>query len=314
MEKITIIIPVYNAAATLDDCVRAVLYQTWRELKLILVNDGSQDNSSLICDRFAAEDSRVRVFHQENRGVSAARNLGLAHADGTYITFLDADDVVPADYLEVLHTACADADVAVCDVVSIQDGLELMRFTLEPCVLSQTEALDLLLSRRKINSGPCAKLFRREVLEGLNFPSMKAYEDILFVRDAFCRVRRIAATNRTEYRYIQNPAGAMSGFFKAPSMDIVRATDDLLAFIVSRRDLSQETFYITASHLMQYAMPLAGTADGRSFVQASRKLYRKYLGELLRCSAFPRKEKIVFLLFVCGWLYAEHRLTWIGGA
>lgn len=311
MEKITIIIPVYNAAATLESCVRAVLDQTRRELELILVNDGSADGSGVLCDSFT--DPRVQVFHQENRGVSAARNLGLSQADGAYITFLDADDVVPADYLEVLHTACSDADVAVCDVVSIQDGRELTRFTLEPCVLSQTEALDLLLTRRKINSGPCAKLFRREVLEGLTFPPLKAYEDILFVRDAFCRARHIAATNRTEYRYIQNPAGAMSSFFKAPSMDIIRATDDLLAYIVGRRELNPETFYITASHLMQYAMPLAGRSEGRSFVQESRKLYRKYLGELLRCSAFPTKEKIVYLLFVFGWLYTDRRLIRIGG-
>lgn len=313
MEKITIIIPVYNATATLGSCVRAVLSQTWQELELILVNDGSQDGSGALCDRFALEDPRIRVFHQENKGVSAARNLGLSQARGAFVTFLDSDDVIPTDYLAVLHSACRNADIAVCDVVSIQDGRELTRFTHPDAVLTQTEALGFLLTRRKINSGPCAKLFRREVLEGLTFPPLKAYEDILFVREAFCRARRIATTDCTEYRYIQNPTGAMSSFLKAPSTDIIRATDSLLEFIGSRRDLSPETFYITASHLMQYAMPLIRIPEGRSFVSASRKLYRKYLRELLRCSAFPVKEKIVFLLFVCGWLYVDRRLIWIGG-
>ena len=306
MEKITIIIPVYNAAATLEDCVRAVLDQTRRELELILINDGSRDGSAELCDGF--NDPRIRVFHQENRGVSAARNLGLSHATGAYITFLDADDVVPADYLEVLHTACSDADVAVCDVVSIQDDRELARFTLEPCILSQTEALDLLLTRRKINSGPCAKLFRREVLEGLTFPPLKAYEDILFVRDAFCRARRIAATNRTEYRYIQNPAGAMSSFFKAPSADIIRATGELLEFIGTRPELSPETVYITASHLLQYVIDSARADSGRDFIQQARKLYCGFLSQLLGCPAFSWKEKVVYSLFVCGWLYSNKKL------
>ena len=303
MERISVIIPVYNAAATLPATVRGVLAQTYADLELLLINDGSTDGSGAVCDGFA--DPRVWVFHQENQGVSAARNLGLSHAGGEYITFLDADDIVPADYLQVLYDACRNADIAVCDVVSIQDDQELARFTHPDAVLTQREALDFLLTRRRINSGPYAKLFRRDVLEGLTFPPLKAYEDILFIREAFCRANRIAVTDRTEYRYIQNPAGAMSSFFKAPSADIIRATDALLEFIGNRRDLSPETFYITASHLMQYAMPAAQNPEGREFVLLSRKLYRKYWRQLLACPAFPWKEKIAFSLFILGWLYGR---------
>jgi glycosyltransferase involved in cell wall biosynthesis len=301
MEQISAIIPVYNAEATLPTTVPAVLGQSYVDIELILVNDGSKDSSGAVCDSF--DDPRIRVFHQENRGVSAARNLGLTQASGAYITFLDADDIVPPDYLQILYDACQEADIAVCDVVSIQDDQELTRFTHPDAVLTQREALDFLLTRRRINSGPCAKLFRREVLAGLQFPPMKAYEDILFVREAFCHAERIAVTDRTEYRYIQNPAGAMSGFFKAPSADIIRATDALLEFIVSRQDLSPDCFYITASHLMQYAMPAAQNPEGRDFFRQSRKLYRKYWGQLLTSPAFPWKEKLVFSLFILGWLY-----------
>ena len=301
MERISVIIPVYNAADTLSATVQAVLGQTYANLELILVNDGSRDASGAVCDSFA--DPRVRVFHQENQGVSAARNLGLSQATGEYITFLDADDIVPADYLQVLYDACRDADIAVCDVVSIQDGREKNRFTHPKAILTQREALDFLLTRRRINSGPYAKLFRRDVLEGLTFPPLKAYEDILFIREAFCCADRIAVTDRTEYRYIQNPAGAMSSFFKAPSPNIIRATDALLEFIDSRPDLSPECFYITASHLMQYAMPAAQNPEGRDFVLQSRKLYRKYWRQLLACSSCPWKEKLVYSLFILGWLY-----------
>jgi hypothetical protein len=179
--------------------------------------------------------------------------------------------------------------------------------------LSQTEAINFLLTRRGINSGPCAKLFRREVVDGLSFPPLKAYEDILFVRDAFCRAERIAVTDRTEYRYIQNPAGAMSSFVKAPSADIIKASADLMAFLATRTDLSPETFYITASHLLQYVLPAAQMAESRHFVRQARALYRRFWMQILTCVAIPWKEKIVFSLFICGLLYADRTIKWIGG-
>lgn len=311
--KISIIIPIYNGAQFLAHTIHCLQGQTCRNFEVLLIDDGSTDQTAQICLYAAAEDLRFLYFHQENRGVSAARNLGLSQAKGDYITFLDADDIVPEDYLSVLYDACQNADIAVCDVVSIQDGREISRFTHPDGVLSQREALDFLLTRKRINSGPCAKLFCREVVEGLTFPPLKAYEDILFVRDAFCRAKRIAVTDRSEYRYIQNPAGAMSGFFKAPSADIIRASDDLMTFIGTRPDLNPETFYITASHLMQYVLPAAGMPEGRDFVRRSRELYRRFQKQILGCPAFPWKEKIVFLLFTCGWLYANHAIKRIGG-
>lgn len=307
MNRISVIIPVYNAETTLSACVRAVLAQTYADLELILINDGSRDNSGSVCSSFS--DGRIRVFHQENQGVSAARNLGLAQATGAFITFLDADDLVPPDYLQVLHDACKNADIAVCDVVSIQDCREIVRFTHPDAVLTQAEALNFLLTRRKINSGPCAKIFRWETVNGLKFPPMKAYEDILFVQEAFCRAERIAVTNRTEYRYIQNPDGAMGGFLREPSHDVGQATELLLNFIESRPDLSPTCFYITASHLMQYVFSTAGKPESRTFVKQARAIYRRHWRKLLSCPAFPWKEKIVYSLFILGWLYDHRMLT-----
>lgn len=303
METISVVIPVYNAEKTLSTCVEAILEQTYGDLELILVDDGSGDGSGALCDRIAATDSRVRVFHQMNQGVSAARNLGLAKANGEYITFLDADDIVPANYLEILCETCQNADIAICDVVSLCGEIELTRFTHQEGLLNQSEALELLLTRRKINSGPCAKLYRRSIVEGLKFPPLKAYEDILFVRDAFCRAEQIAVTDRTEYRYIQNPEGAMSSFGKAPSADIVRASESLLEFIGKRPDLSPKTFYITASHVMQYVQNAVTNPNGGEFLHHARAFYRRYILQLLRCPAFPWKEKIVYSLFACGWIY-----------
>jgi glycosyltransferase involved in cell wall biosynthesis len=309
---ISVIIPIYNAEQYLARTVACLRAQTYTDFEVLLVNDGSTDDSAAICAEAAGTDARFRVLAQENGGVSAARNNGLAHSEGEYITFLDADDEIPADYLGMLHQALVsnDCDAAVCDVVVVDNGRETVRFTLPPQQLTQRQALNHLLTRQCINSGPCAKLFRKEVLDGLTFPALKAYEDILFVVEALCRCNRIATTNRTEYRYIQNTGSAMSAFAKMPSGDIVTASGRLMDFIVTRTELDARCFYITASHLMQYVLPLSERtgAEVKSFITAAQKVYAHHSRNIRRCAAFPWKEKIMYLLFAHGWLYHDKKI------
>lgn len=132
VKPILIIIPVYNAEKTLSRCVDSILSQIYHDFTLILVDDGSQDGSGKICDGYAEKDSRIKVIHKENGGVSSARNAGLAISAGEYITFLDADDTVPNDYLSCLYDCITAnrADIAVCDVAFIRNGTEAMAFFL----------------------------------------------------------------------------------------------------------------------------------------------------------------------------------------
>ena len=109
MPEISVIVPVYRAEAFLRKCTESILAQTMGELEVLLIDDGSPDGSGALCDQIAGEDSRVRVFHKENGGVSSARNLGMAQARGTYLSFVDADDWLPADALETLYRALREA-------------------------------------------------------------------------------------------------------------------------------------------------------------------------------------------------------------
>lgn len=300
---ISVIIPIYNASATIGGIFENLLQQTGQDFEVIMVDDGSTDDSADLCQHIARKDTRFRYIHQTNAGVSAARNRGLQEAVGDFITFLDADDMIPPNYLQELLRTCEGADIAVCDVAVREGEIEVKRFTHSPCLLSRAEALNALLTRQTVNSGPYAKLFRREVLSSLIFPPLKAYEDILFVKDAFAKAQHIAVTNQTEYMYIQNPTGAMSGFIRSPSLDIIKATDELLSFIHTYGKLDPKTFYITASHLMQYVQPLIDkpAVDNSEFIRKAQQLYRKYKMQILCCPAFPWKEKVVYLAFAYGW-------------
>ena len=299
---ISVIIPIYNAAMYLPEMLRCLSEQTERDLEIILVNDGSTDESADICLDAAQEDPRICYVYQENAGVSAARNRALAKASGDYIAFLDADDSIDSTYFEHLLGTCVSADIAVCDVsVETRSGRRLSIFSAGDQSLTALHAMELLLTRQKINSGPCGKMFRREIIADLQFPPLRAYEDILFVRDAFARANIVASTSQTVYHYYQNSGSAMDQQRKTPSLDVAAATSDLLEYIVGHSELDPRCFYITVSHLYQYVLGLdRSTPKGKEFVHAVRRLYRKFWTSIVKCPAFPWKEKILYLLFVSG--------------
>ena len=299
---ISVIIPIYNAAMYLPEMLRCLSEQTERDLEIILVNDGSTDESADICLAAAQEDPRIWYVYQENAGVSAARNRALAKASGDYIALLDADDSIDSTYFEQLLGTCVSADISVCDVsVETRSGRRLSIFSAGDQRLTALRAMELLLTRQKINSGPCGKMFRREIIADLQFPPLKAYEDILFVRDAFARANIVASTSQTAYHYYQNSGSAMDQQRKTPSLDVVAATSDLLEYIVGHSALDPRCFYITVSHLYQYVLGLdRSTPKGKEFVHAVRRLYRKFWTSIVKCPAFPWKERILYLLFAGG--------------
>ena len=255
------------------------------------------------------------MFAQNNQGAFAARNLGLEKSKGQYIAFLDADDVIDENYLEVLFKYCRHAEITVCDVSVYKKNMESFRFTSSDSRITQSQALNKLLIRQEINSGPCGKLFQRKIIQDIKFPPLRVYEDILFVMKAFCKSKQIAITNETTYYYIQEDTGTMGNNRKSPSLDIVTATAEIMKFITSRSDLEAKCFYITISHLFQYALPLTISNQYKEceFTCETRKLYTKYMKQILKCSAIPWKEKVLFYLYAHNWIYTDGRIKKIKG-
>lgn len=297
---ISIIIPLYNPGERLKKMLDCICNQELWDYEVILVDDGSTDGSGALCDTFAEKDHRFKVVHQDNKGVAAARNRGIAVSSGCYVVFLDADDEIPKNYLSVLHKTAIEtkADIVVCDVSVINEGNESYRFSLEPHCLSKTEALNYLLARKRINTGPCGKLFKRGVIDSLRFPRLRAYEDIIFVRDTFDRSLIICTTNETEYRYISNTSGTMERFIKCPSVDIISASEDLVCYIEKHPELSPRCMYTTLSHLYQYIREDKSVdEDVRLFNNCIKAVFKRHWKSIAKCSAFTWKEKLLFLMF-----------------
>ncbi len=216
MPQISVIIPVYKVEAYLRRCVDSILAQTFQDFELILVDDGSPDNCPAICDEYAAKDSRIRVIHQANGGLSAARNTGIDAAAAEYFLFCDSDDVLHPECLQILLSCIQKTgakialgefdrfhEVAVTrDCFSAWDGTYMIKSNVETlnCLFDGRESLHSLVSS-------CGKLFRRDLFTDIRFPVGRLFEDEFTTYQLYYRAERIAFTGITLYYYFVNPNG-----------------------------------------------------------------------------------------------------------
>lgn len=212
---ISVIVPVYNVETYLPQCLDSLKAQTWKNLEIILVDDGSTDGSPAICDAAAAQDARIRVIHQKNGGLSAARNAGVDAARGEWIGFVDSDDYVAADMFEKLYHAAADqqAQIAVCPYAYVTpEGKPLDRTSpiTRDEVLTREEALNRLTIQKNwyYVTAP-NRLYRRELFDKVRFPAGRIHEDEWTAHLFYEQCERVAVLKEPLYYYVQREGSIM---------------------------------------------------------------------------------------------------------
>lgn len=210
--KISAVIPVYNAEKFIGDCIESVLRQTFQDWELLLVDDGSTDSSLIICNYYAQTDTRIRVFHQENRGVSAARNFGIECAKGDYIQFLDADDTIDIEYMENLYKGVADFDADICvgnaAMVYARDGtiISERKSEIQAGLFTLWEFLQFYPQyvRNCLFGASWNKLYKRSILleNSIRFDvNLKNNEDTRLNYDYLLNCNTVYVSNRPYYNY-----------------------------------------------------------------------------------------------------------------
>lgn len=236
MQKISVIVLIYNVESYLHQCIDSILAQTYTDFELILVDDGSTDHCGVICDEYAQKDDRVRVIHQEYLGVSAARNTGVDAVKGEYIVFVDSDDVVLDTYLEtLLNVALAQqADISVCGMITFADGTTP---NLNPCqdvsveVMTGRDAcLSIYRMDGKVPVMAWGKLYRTSLFDGIRYPVGRIHEDDATTPRVLYRAKRVALSSEQLYLYRQRAGSIMGATFSAKRFDIIPAIDGNLAF------------------------------------------------------------------------------------
>jgi glycosyltransferase involved in cell wall biosynthesis len=237
MELISVIIPVYNVAACLARCVESVIGQTYGNLEIILVDDGSTDRSGAMCDQFAARDSRIRVIHKPNGGLSDARNAGIDIARGEYLTFIDSDDSVECDYVAYLYElVCAyGTKMSICSHrVVYENGTVLEKQTGERGSLDRKVVLERILYDEDIDLSAWAKLYHRSLFDSIRFPVGRLFEDAATTYRFVYESGQIALGSVSKLNYMIRGNSISNAGFTRKKMDLITSTAEMAAFCVEK--------------------------------------------------------------------------------
>lgn len=227
--KISVIIPVYNVEKYLKRCLDSVVTQTYKNLEIILVDDGSTDNSGKICDEYAAKDKRIIVIHKENGGLSDARNKGLDICTGDYISFIDSDDWIDLNYFDVLlkNLLEYDVDIACCDYLRTDKYEQNNDVSIENAqIFIDEKILEIYLEKELVSA--CDKLYRKEKFYDVRFPLKKVNEDISTIFLVFTKSRSIAYIDKNLYFYFRNTNSITKSKFSIKNLDLLHAWNEVL--------------------------------------------------------------------------------------
>lgn len=228
MELVSIIIPVYKVERYLDGCVQSIVNQTYKNIEIILIDDGSPDSCPVLCDKWAALDRRIRVIHKSNGGLSDARNCGLAAAHGAYISFIDSDDWVQKDFIQVMYeTMLQDqSDVVECGVQFVKEDHTVLRTRScehDHITTDRVEALRRLVLEKGVYQTVWNKLYRSEVIKDTLFEVGKYHEDDFWTYQVLKRIHRMTILAKPMYCYLQRQQSIMGSSYSLKRLDGLEA-------------------------------------------------------------------------------------------
>ena len=314
---ISIIVPVYNVEQFLPKCVDSILNQTYRNLEVILVDDGTKDASNVICDAYAAKDSRVRVIHKENGGLSSARNAGIEIARGEYLGFVDSDDWVERETYEILLAVARKYEAKlVCggryDVDAATGARNVGLCPAKEEVVSAETFVGRIFLWDNVDSAACDKLFHRSLFQEVRFPFGKVCEDVPTIYRLALDAGNVALCHKPLYNYYHRPNSITTAKVSEKTFHFAEHTKEIYAFICKHYPaLKDRAAYFrvrSLTHSIQ-SVELAEEESQKHFAskcrQEQREL-RKFIGFILRAPWFTTRDRIRNILMSVG-LYRQFR-------
>ncbi len=302
---ISVIVPVYKVENYLDRCVKSIIDQTYSNLEIILVDDGSPDKCPAMCDAWAEVDDRIRVIHKKNGGLSDARNKGIYAAIGEYIAFIDSDDWIAPEMIENLLTVMQrdKSQIAACTVEIVwEDSTPSELLTVQQnTVLDRLDAQRELLRERCLKQPVWYKLYKRETIEGILFKVGKQHEDVFWSYQVIGRAEKISITDYIGYYYFQHSGSIMGRGYSLKRLDALEAYEKRFAYISENFPELQKEAKIAIINACIY--------HGQMAMIYLPKEEQKQAFTLLN----QIKKRYPIFLYDCYYLKTSHRL-WILGS
>lgn len=225
-EKISVIVPVYNVEQYLERCVESIINQTYKNLEIILVNDGSTDNSGKLCDELAKKDDRIKVIHKENGGLSDARNTGIEVAESELIGFIDSDDYIDKDMYEVLYNnlRTTNSDLSMCGLYDVFNNIIPSQVKqVDILELTSQEAIKMVMEAKILSVTAVNKLYKKELFSDLKFELGKIAEDAFIMIKLLDKCEKVVATNEKKYYYIHRENSITTQKFSPKFLNVIEA-------------------------------------------------------------------------------------------
>ena len=267
---ITVVVPVYNVEKYLSRCLESIINQSYQNLQIVLVDDGSQDSSGRICDEYESRDRRIQVIHQPNSGLAGARNAGLAVAKGEYIGFVDSDDRISIDMFETLFEEIKkyDCDISICGrYLETEDGNIIPFFDLtESIVMNNHDAIRKFLVSDHIDSAVWDKLYKINLFDEIEFPKCRyVSEDVPVIYKVLCRAQKIVHCGKPLYYYLVRSGSTSHSKYTDKSMGLYHYFKEVRDEVSVRYpDLKEESnFYYLKSLLYLFYLIQEGCPDNK---------------------------------------------------
>lgn len=292
--KVSIIVPVYKVEHFLDRCIESLINQTYPNLEIILVDDGSPDHSGVICDEWANREKRIVSLHKENGGLSDARNYGVHFATGAYIMFVDSDDFVANNIVEILLSEIHkyDADIACCNYLRTSDDFaNFDKTVVEECVLSGKDACLSMMNHFYFLTTAWASLIRSDIVVKYEFPVGRNQEDEATTYKYYYSSKKVVVTTAKLYAYYQNPNGIMNSNPERNARELLLALSERMHFFEmnDEPELKEKTLSIYARRLI--------ASINMGYVEHSNEIRK-----ILKTALYNKSENPKFKIFIIAYL------------
>ena len=312
-ELISIIVPIYKVENYITRCVDSIVNQTYTNLEIILVNDGSPDNCGKICDDYAKKDERIKVIHKQNGGLSDARNAGIEIASGKYISFIDSDDYVEYNYVEILYNSILEhqSDIAISSHKAIyENGTILEKATRENIILKPKEVLKRILYDEGIDLSAWGKLYKTELFKNIRYIKGRLFEDASTTYQLIDKANKISIDSKSTYNYMIRNTSITNNSFTVKKMDLITSTEEMCNYIKNKypdleKAANRRLMYAYLSTLSQLAMCKQKFIKEQKYMMVYIKENRR---KVLKDKYVPKRDKIALLSTIFGFEF--YKVMW----